>query len=93
MKKNYYSKSNSQNFCTHIKDFHNIETNERKCSRCIISELDDPLIIIDDSGICNYCNNYDKQLNELGSKTEKKFIENKINEIKFSRGKIKSMIV
>ena len=28
-KKNYYSKSNFQNFCTHIKDFHNIETNER----------------------------------------------------------------
>ena len=46
----------------------------KECSRCIISELDDPLIIIDDSGICNYCNNYDKQLNELGSKTEKKKI-------------------
>ena len=57
----------------------------KECSRCIISELDDPMIIIDDSGICNYCNNYDKQLNELGSKTEKKkFIENKINEIKFN---------
>ena len=57
----------------------------KECSRCIISELDDPLIIIDDSGVCNYCNNYDKQMNELGSKKEKNnFIENKINEIKFN---------
>tara|TARA_B100001564_G_C20669647_1_gene685553 strand:- start:8224 stop:9336 length:1113 start_codon:yes stop_codon:yes gene_type:complete len=57
----------------------------RECSRCIISELDDPLIILDDNGLCNYCNNYNSQLNELGSETERNnFIENKIKEIKFN---------
>ena len=42
----------------------------KECSRCIISELDDPLIIIDDRGICNY-GKYDKQMNELGLKQRK----------------------
>ena len=57
----------------------------KECARCIISEFDDPLIIMDERGICNYCNKYDKQLYELGSDTDKNnFIENKIKEIKFN---------
>ena len=61
----------------------------KECNRCILTEDDDSSIIIDYSGLCNYCNNYDMQLKELGTKNERNsFIEKKIKEIKL-KGKNK----
>lgn len=30
------------------------------CSRCIMDTTSDPNIVLDDKGVCNYCNSYDK---------------------------------
>ncbi|MEM8890629.1 MAG: 7-cyano-7-deazaguanine synthase, partial [Bacteroidota bacterium] len=34
-------------------------TQARQCSRCILDTHDDPGMIFDEQGVCNYCNMYD----------------------------------
>jgi len=61
----------------------------KECSRCVINSIDDKDLIIDDKGICNYCNYYEREVNNLGSlKHRTLLLNNKIEEVK-SRGRNK----
>ena len=56
----------------------------QECKRCVLSLTDDPEIIFNEFGVCNHCISYDVKINELPKSNElkKRFIENKIEEIK-----------
>ena len=57
----------------------------KECNRCVLTENDDPEITIDNIGLCNYCNHYDKQFLSLGTDFHKNaFIEKKIKEVKLN---------
>jgi N-acetyl sugar amidotransferase len=56
-----------------------------QCSRCILDTSDTKYISFDSNGVCNYCNYYDSKVNELGDDLAKrKFLDNKIKEIKIA---------
>jgi len=55
----------------------------KECSRCILNSNDDQNLSIDPNGICNYCNYYDFEINNLGSlESRNVFLEKKVIEIK-----------
>ena len=61
--------------------------NFRVCIRCILDTKDDPAITFDQSGVCNYCMQYDALIKTLPGKEEKKIqLQNIIDKIKV-RGK------
>lgn len=43
----------------------NFENMIRSCSKCILSENDDPNIYLDSNGVCNHCHYYEEQKREL----------------------------
>lgn len=60
-----------------------IINNKSVCKRCVLSIEDDPYLKFDRDGVCNYCVNYGIQISALGSlEVRKKFLSNKIKEIK-----------
>ena len=60
-----------------------------ECSRCLLSNKNVKNITFNNQGLCNYCQQYNSLMAELGSQTEReKWLQNKIAEIK-EKGKNK----
>lgn len=54
-----------------------------KCSKCLLDSSVSPVFSLDENNICNYCNYYSTSILSLGNINErKKWLENKVNEIK-----------
>ena len=53
------------------------------CKRCIMDNVNDPDLILDENGICNHCHNFDKALAKLPKgEASKKHFDETIKEIK-----------
>ncbi len=66
-----------------------------QCTHCILDTHDDPSIIFDEKGVCNYCNNYKKTYidNALSQEQKSKILSNKIIEFKKNkRGKYDTIL-
>ncbi|MBI3134181.1 MAG: N-acetyl sugar amidotransferase [Bacteroidetes bacterium] len=47
------------------------DTGEVECTRCVLSNFDDPAITFDQAGVCSHCRRYDKELPEVVLSGEK----------------------
>ena len=56
-----------------------------QCKRCIMDNVNDPDLIVDDQGICNHCHNYDLAISKIPSgENAKKYFNEIIQKIKES---------
>lgn len=67
-----------------------IDVSMLKCENCILTSADSEVFVLDEKGVCNYCNYYYASVNKLGdSQTRENWLRRKVDEIKLA-GKNKS---